>query len=114
MDSRTPEEVYDQRWAESVLERVMKRLRESYNTNGKRDLFEELKPFLTEKSPVSHAELALRHGISISAVGSAVCRLRQRFGEALREEVAQTVEDPAQVEDELRYLASVLGHSGRL
>jgi len=64
---------------------------------------------LSEKKPTPHAEMAARMGISVSTVGVVIHRLRQRYGELLREEIAQTVAGPDEVEDELRHLIGALG-----
>jgi RNA polymerase sigma-70 factor (ECF subfamily) len=109
-DPATPETIYERRWAETVLEAVLGRLRQEFESAGQRARFEELKPFLvTEKQSGSSAEVAARLGITESSLYSAIHRLRRRYGELLREEVAHTVAAPDEVEEELRYLAQVLG-----
>lgn len=106
---RTPEEEFDRRWAETLLERVLKRLREEFDGGGRSGRFEELKSFLTEdRGARSYAEVAVRLGVSESAVKSGIFRLRQRYGELVREEIAETVESPAEVEAEIRYLVATL------
>ena len=105
----TPEVVFDKRWAIAVIEKVMERLRTEYATAGKRDLFEDLKNFLTAKKGTPHADLAIKHGITASAISVAIHRLRQRYGELLREEIAATVNDPSEIDDEIRYLIAALG-----
>lgn len=106
---RTPEEEYDRRWAETLLERVLLRLREEFDGGGRTGRFEALKEFLTgDRGDQPYAEVATRLGVSESAVKSGIYRLRQRYGELVREEIAQTVDSPAEVDDEIRYLLTVL------
>jgi RNA polymerase sigma factor (sigma-70 family) len=108
-DPATPETVYERRWAETVLESVLARLRGEFERAGEVGRFEVLKPFLAaEKQTHSGAEVAVRLGITESAVYSAVHRLRQRYGELLREEVAHTVADPQEIDEELRHLVRAL------
>jgi RNA polymerase sigma-70 factor (ECF subfamily) len=108
-DQRTPDAIFDRRWAFAILERTVQGLRQEYSTGEKRELFEALQGFLPGgKGSVSRAELAAKRGISIGAIDVAVHRLRQRFGALLREQVAQTVSSEAEVEEEIRYLRSVL------
>jgi RNA polymerase sigma-70 factor (ECF subfamily) len=108
-DPATPEIIFERRWAETILETVLARLRQEFE--GAKDLsrFELLKPFLAaDKHAPSAAEVALQLGITESSVYSAVHRLRQRYGELLREEVAHTLVSPEQIDDELRHLVRVL------
>ena len=109
-DRRTPEAVFERRWAFAVLERTMHDLRQEYSTGEKRELFEELQGFLPGgQGSVSRAELAAKRGVSVGAIDLAVHRLRRRFGVLLREQVARTLSSEAEVEEEIRYLISVLG-----
>jgi len=105
----TPEKLYEQRWACVLLERVMRRLEEDSAEAGKRLYYDALKPFLVgESHSVSYAELAARFGVSEAALKMKVQRLRHRYQRLLREEIAQTVTSPEEVEDEIRYLFRVL------
>jgi len=105
----TPETIYERRWVEALLEAVLSRLREEHEGAGERERFEMLKPFLVaEEEAPSGAEVASRLGLTESAAYSAVHRLRQRYGEILREEIGHTVNSAAEIEDELRYLVQVL------
>lgn len=111
--------MYDQGWAAVLLDRAFKALRLEFEHAGKLDLFERLKGFVWgEKSALSYAEMAAQLGMTEGAVKVAVHRMRQRYGELLRAEVAQTVSTPAEVNEELRYLVSVirerLAHSSNL
>jgi hypothetical protein len=88
------------------------RLREEYAQAGRLELFEELKHFPPgTKGESSYAEVAARLGLTPSAVTSAIHRIRKRHRDLLREEIAQTVSTPGEVDDELRYLISVMAAS---
>jgi len=106
----TPETIFDRRWALTVMEQTVARLREEYAAADRAKLFEELKQFQQgEEAQRSYAEVAARLGLTESAVKSAIWRLRQRHRDLLREEIAHTVATPAGVDEEIRYLISVLG-----
>jgi len=108
-DTATAEKIFERRWALTLLEQVLRRLREEYVRSGREKWFEQLKPTLTEASrAVRYAEIALRLGTSEGAVKVAVHRLRQRYREMLRAEIADTVASPGEVEDELRNLFAAL------
>jgi RNA polymerase sigma factor (sigma-70 family) len=101
--------LYDRGWAAVLLERALAALRAEFEQSGKLDLFERFKVcVLAEQSDLSYAKLALDLGMKENAVRVASHRLRQRYGELLRVEVAQTVSTPAEVNEELRYLVSVI------
>jgi len=105
----TPERIFEKHWAMLMLDRALHTLRQEFAATGKTQQFEGLKACLTGDRPEEHyRELGAGLGMSEGAVKSAVHRMRHRFGETLRAEVAQTVADPAEVEDELRYLFSVV------
>jgi RNA polymerase sigma factor (sigma-70 family) len=108
-DTLTPEKIYERRWALTLLEQVLQRLRQEYARTGREHLFEQLKPTLTEASrAVRYAEIAVRLNLSEGAVKVAVHRLRLRYREVLRAEIADTVASPGEVEDELRNLFAAL------
>ncbi|MCI0533943.1 MAG: sigma-70 family RNA polymerase sigma factor [Verrucomicrobiales bacterium] len=108
-DPATPEELYERRWAAALLAETRQRLREEFTAAGKAELFGALEPCLTgSEEMLPYAELAGRLGLSESGVKMAVHRLRLRFGEVLRQEIAQTVSSATEVEEELRALISVL------
>ena len=108
-DHLTAEKIYERRWALTLLDQVLRRLRDEYTRDGKENLFEQLKPTLTEASrSVRYAEIAARLGTSEGAVKVAVHRLRQRYREVLRAEIADTVASPGEVEDEIRNLFAAL------
>ena len=105
----TPEKIYERNWAETLLERIVVQLRAEHERAGKARHFEALKVFLSgEKGQESYARIAVQLDMSEAAVKVAVHRLRQRYRELLRAEIASTVVNPGEVEDELRYLVSVL------
>jgi RNA polymerase sigma factor (sigma-70 family) len=109
-DHLTPEAIFERRWAFAVLERTMIELRHEYSADEKRNVFEELQGFLPGgQDSASRAELAAKRGVSVGAIDVAIHRLRQRFGALLREQVARTVSSQAEVQEEIRYLISVIG-----
>jgi DNA-directed RNA polymerase specialized sigma24 family protein len=104
-DNLSPDKLFDRAWAVTLLEKVIVRLREENVSEGKIKLFEQLKPFLmagTGAIPYGAAAVAL--GLSEGAVRVAVHRLRRRYRELLREEIAQTLSEPAQAEEEIQAL----------
>jgi RNA polymerase sigma-70 factor (ECF subfamily) len=114
-----PDSLYDRGWAATLLDRALASLRSEFEQSGKLDLFERLKVFVWgDKCALSYSEMAVQLNTTDGAVKTSVCRLRQRYGELLRAEVAQTVSTPDEVNDELRYLISVvrdgLSNSGNL
>jgi len=104
-DNVTAEKIFERRWALTLLEQVLQRLRDEYVQSGKWRLFEQLKPTLTEESrSVAYAEIATRLDMTEGAVKVAVHRLRQRYRELLRAEIADTVSSPEEVDEEIRAL----------
>lgn len=99
--------VYDRRWALEILARAMETIRSEFEGKGERETFEALKGSLNGEEP-PRAELAERLGLSEGALKVAIHRLRQRFREALRAEVAQTVDAPGAIDEEMRHLVAVL------
>jgi RNA polymerase sigma factor (sigma-70 family) len=108
-DPMTPDQIYERRWALTVLERVLSRLKDEYLAANNGALFDSLKQLLPDEpgSP-SQAEIAARLGMTENAVRQAFYRFRQRYQALLREEIANTVATPADIEDELRHLIAVL------
>jgi len=93
-----------------VLERTMTEVRREYVTGGKSEIFEAFQSFLPGgHGDASRGDLAAKRGVSVGAIDVAIHRLRQRFGVLLRQQVAQTVSSDAEVEEEIRYLISVIG-----
>ena len=108
-DPTTADKIFERRWAMTLLDCVLRRLRQEYVASGRENLFEQLKPTLTEASrAVRYADIAVRLGSSEGAVKVAVHRLRQRYRELLRAEIGETVSTPGEVEDELRSLFAAL------
>jgi RNA polymerase sigma-70 factor (ECF subfamily) len=111
----TPDRLFERQWALTVIERALERLRERYAASGKQAQFDVLKVFLSgEKRPVPHAEVAPRLGISEVAVKVAVHRLRKRFRDALRDEIAQTVDREEEIDAELQALYAALDPGRRV
>ena len=108
-DPMTAEMIYERRWALTVLERVLGRLKDEYRAAGNAALFDSLKELLPDEpgSP-SQAHIAARLGMTENALRQAFYRFRQRYQALLREEIAHTVATPADIEDELRHLIAVL------
>lgn len=105
----TPEKIYERRWALSLFDRALGRLREQYAAAGKTSLYDHLKAFLSgEAGDGEYARLGAELQMSTGAVAAAVHRLRQHYRELVREEVAHTVETPAEVEEEIRSLLAAL------
>jgi len=101
--------VYERRWALTLLEQVLAGLEDEYRVAGNGLLFESLNELLAGESDApSQADIAKKLGMTEHAVKQAFYRLRQRYRELLREEIAHTVAVPADVEDELRHFISVL------
>lgn len=108
-DRLTPDNLFDRRWALTVLENVLKRLRQEQVQAGRLRAFEHLKECLTSGGRgTPYAELAARLGLSEGAVKVSVHRLRQRYRALLEEEIANTVSSPAEVEEERRLLLAAL------
>lgn len=109
VDRMTPERVFERHWALTLLDRTMTRLGQEFAAAGKGSEFEQLKEFLTaDRGDIPHAEMAPRLGLSEGALRVAVHRLRRRFRELFREEIARTVASPAEINDEVRYLLAAL------
>ncbi len=111
-DAWTPERIYDRRWALTLLETVLARLRDEFMRSGKEEIFNALKIHLTyPQSDEPYAVVAARLGMSEGAVKVAVHRLRRRFRELLRDEIGHTVATPEEVDGEIRYLFAALSFS---
>lgn len=105
----TPEQEYERRWAMALLEQVLERLQSDYTSKGKAQVFEALKPYLTiDDAPGSYALIATELAMTVGAVKVAVHRLRQRYRDLIREEVASTVESEGDAEDELVQLLKAI------
>ena len=109
-DELSPDKLFDRRWAIAVIERVLARLDAEYSAAGKGALFSALKPLLTAPgSARPYAEIGAQFSMKEGAVKVAVHRLRQRYGAALRAEIAETVGTAEEVDAELRHLLDALG-----
>ena len=109
VDTRTPEQAFDRRWAIALLDTVLRRLREEDEAAGRGEVFARLHGCLIgERESQPYAELAAQMNLTEGAVKVAVHRLRKRYRELLRLEIAQTLTADDAVEDELRHLFKVL------
>jgi RNA polymerase sigma-70 factor (ECF subfamily) len=108
-DHRTPDRAYEERWAASLLEKVLGRLRQEFALAGRLELFDPFKGFLIGESVEGgYAAVAARLGMTEGAAKMTVSRLRERYRRLLRAEVAQTLANPKDVEEELRHLLAIL------
>ena len=108
-DTSTADQIYERRWAWALMEQVMRRLGDEYQTAGNAVLFERLKTVLTDEADrPSQAQIADELAMTENAVNQAFHRLRERYRQLLREEIAHTVMTPGDIEDELRHLIAVL------
>jgi RNA polymerase sigma-70 factor (ECF subfamily) len=106
----TPERIYERHWAQTLLGQVLVRLESEYGAEGKAKLFECIHSSLSQpRGSMPYAEIANRLGLTEAAVKMSVQRLRARYRELLRAEIAQTVGAPSEIEDELRYLFATFG-----
>jgi RNA polymerase sigma-70 factor (ECF subfamily) len=105
----TLDQVYEKRWAVTLIEAVLTGLRESYASAGRLPVFETLKGFIWgDQTTLSYAEVAPQLGLTEGAAKVAVHRLRSRYRELLRAEIAKTVATPGEVDEELQHLIAVL------
>jgi RNA polymerase sigma-70 factor (ECF subfamily) len=105
----SPETAFERAWAETVLRAALQQLRREYGAAGKEKLFEHLSPFLARAADrTCYARIGARFGVTADAVAMAVVRLRKRYRELVRAEVASTVATPAEIDDEMRYLVDLL------
>ena len=105
----SPERAYDEQWALSLVETVLARLRTEFSQIGRTEFFDELKAYVWgQQVTTPYRELAARFGLTESGARVTVHRLRRRFAELLRSEVANTVATPEEVEAEIAYLAQLL------
>jgi RNA polymerase sigma-70 factor (ECF subfamily) len=108
----TPDTLFDREWANAVFDRVWELLQSEYEHLQQRDRFEALRSsWMASEDSLPYAELAEQLGISVAGVKSAVFRMRRRFRELFRATVAQLVENPNAVDEEIRYLTEVMAHS---
>ena len=109
-----PDSFFDRQWALILMERGLSAVEREFAESGKREQFDVLKPWLVGETPaLSQLDAARRLGLTEGAVKVAVHRLRKRFRELIRSEIAQTIDEPSQVDEELRYLVEVLSRPDR-
>src|SRR5262245_33814345 len=104
-----PDHWFDRRWAEAVMEQAGKVLRDEFQREGRANLFQALNQFLSAPSTVGdYAGIAQRLGTTEAAIAQAVARLRRRYRDLVQREIARTVSNPKELEEEMRYLLEVL------
>lgn len=108
VDSFSPEKLYDALWAHTLIDAVKHQLLREYTAIGKRPLAEAILPSLAGNSPHSHADIGNTLGISLAAAKMATSRMRKRFRQLLIQEVAVTLENPEEAEDEIKALIMAL------
>jgi RNA polymerase sigma-70 factor (ECF subfamily) len=105
----TPERIFDRRWAMAVLDQALDHLRKETELSGKGEQFQLLSPFLSrEAEPHEYEKIAEQLGSRPGGIAVAVHRLRQRYREVVREEIANTVAEPGQVDEEMQHLFTAL------
>jgi len=114
IDQLDAAKLYERRWVTTVFDQVLARLEKEFRDSGKGGLFDQLKgSLLAEEPALSYAAVGAQLSLTESAVKQAVHRMRRRYGELFREEIAQTVAGPGEVEEELKHLFAVLSGGGR-
>jgi RNA polymerase sigma-70 factor (ECF subfamily) len=109
LDELSADVVYERRWALTLLEQTMNRLHQEYITAGKSADFEQLKVFLTApKGEANYEKAATALGLNAGATRVAAHRFRRRYRELFRDEIAQTVNDPSEIDDEVAHLLTML------
>jgi RNA polymerase sigma-70 factor (ECF subfamily) len=109
VEPRTPESLFERRWALSLLEQVMAKLRVEFAGKGKQEYFDRLSPLLSGDPPANRYDaLAEELGASPGALRVGIHRMRRRYGDLLRAQIAETVSTPAEIDEELRFLLSAL------
>ncbi|MCA9062370.1 MAG: sigma-70 family RNA polymerase sigma factor [Planctomycetaceae bacterium] len=111
VDEQTAERIFEREWVLTLLESVLQLIRSEFEAKGKRELFEALKSHLSEGSADTFAELGQMLGMRENAVRVACHRMRTRYRELIRAEIAATVDSPGMVDDEIRRLFAVVGGS---
>ena len=108
-DTMSADQLYERRWALTLMEQVLRRLRDEYRATGNGALFEWLKQLLPdEPGAPSRAEIAAKLGVTENALRQAFHRFRHRYQLLLREEIGHTVVTASEIEEELRHLIAVL------
>lgn len=109
-ESTIPSVLFDKEWAMTLVNVVMERLKTECSKNGKEESFQVLRVYLGGDPSLTHAEAGMKLGMSPEAVQVAIHRLRRRYGELLRQEIAQIVSTPEEIDSEIRYLFAALRH----
>lgn len=105
-----PASLFEQEWAYTVIERAMSHLRQECAEDGRTEFFEQIRPHLLgDRQGAPYAQVAARFAMSEGAVKVAVHRLRHRFGQFLRQDIARTVSTSSEIDEELRHLIDVVG-----
>lgn len=108
-DPATPEQLFERRWALTLLDTVLQRLEREAAESGRADLFGQIKSLLVgDRGGATYAELAPQLGLSEAALTMTVQRLRRRYRELVREEIAHTVSRPVEIDEEMRHLFQIL------
>jgi RNA polymerase sigma-70 factor (ECF subfamily) len=109
LERLSPERVFDLRWAATILERALQRLREECESRGRRRLYDLISPYLNaERADISYISLAQKLAVPPAEVKRLLYQMRQRYRDLLRNEIAQTVEHPEEIDAEIRYLCLTL------
>ena len=105
----SPDMIFEKRWATTLLEQAFDKLRQEFSASGKAEKFERLKIFLQDGTePGDYAKIGIELGMAANTVAAAVHRLRERYRELVRAEIAETVATPSDLNDEMRHLLAVL------
>ena len=107
-DDHTPDVAFALRWAETILESAVARLRDEMDGSGKIARFEALKPYLLQTKESTYEQTAAALEMSVASVKSAIYRMRQRFHIIFRHEISQTLTSENDIDDEIRYLLGLL------
>ncbi len=107
-----PSQSFESQWAMNLLQLALESVRSQYQEQGKLPVFEALCPLLSPGQDTTLAEVAERLGMQVGAAKVALHRLRERYGQQIRLQIARTVDDPAQVDDELRELFQAFSKKG--
>jgi DNA-directed RNA polymerase specialized sigma24 family protein len=107
-DRQDPERLYARRWALTLIDRVLGRLEKEFSGHGNAVSFERVQTYLLDDEGPTYAELAAQLGTTEAAIKMTLYRMRRRYRELFREEIAQTVANPAEVDEEIQYLLDCL------
>ena len=107
---QTPQKAFDKNWALALLNQVLLSLEQQYSDSGKSELFASLKEHLVGNDSTPYSKIAADLGMKEGAIKVAIHRLRERYGQMLRLQIAKTIEDPASVQQELKYLFEVISN----